>query len=45
MQEIESLKGNQGNGNAVLSRPGTASAEVAQVRQERDKLLMETKNL
>jgi hypothetical protein len=41
MREIENLKGNQ----HIMSRPGTASVEVAQIRQERDNLMIENKNL
>ena len=42
MREIENLKGTQ---QRVMSRPGTASAEVGQIRQERDNLMIENKNL
>ena len=41
LQEIEALKGNQ----AALARPGTASAELAKVRQERDALKIENQAL
>lgn len=41
LQEIENLKGNQ---QQILSRPGTASQEVAQLREERDRLLAEARN-
>jgi hypothetical protein len=40
MREIENLKGSN-----KMSRPGTASVEVAQLRQERDSLFIEVKNL
>ena len=43
-EEIEALKG-QGVAAAALQRPGTASAELAQARNERDKLLVENKTL
>lgn len=42
MREIEALKGAN---NRQMSRPGTASVEVAQLRQERDSLTIEVKNL
>ena len=41
LREVEQLKGNQ----QALSRPGTASAELAEIRAERDRLLIEVKNL
>ena len=54
MAEIEALKGNQNinnlggggtRGATPLDRPGTASAELAKVRSERDSLLVERNNL
>lgn len=42
LREITSLKGNQ---NEFLNRPGTSSAELAQIRRERDALIEENKKL
>lgn len=42
LQEITYLKGNQKD---ILNRPGTSSAELAQVRRERDALIEENKKL
>ena len=41
LEEIENLKGNQQH----LSRPGTASAELAEIQRERDQLKIENKNM
>lgn len=37
LQELEALKGNK----AALARPGTASADVAAMRNERDRAMEE----
>jgi hypothetical protein len=40
LQEIENLKG-----NGMLSRPGTASVEVAKLKQEKEAVIVENQRL